>query len=136
MKLIDLETDKVVHLPNDLLWVDEMNWAPVVAVTTYTLSGALVVDEATMKAGRPITLEQPDESMAWVKRGVVSKLLDWSSTSGRRMKLVLDYPDDRRGFTVMFRHESGGVEASPVKGFPQHDPDDWFNVTIRLIEVE
>jgi hypothetical protein len=34
-----------LHLPDDLIWRDEFDWAPVEQVVTPTLSGALLVEE-------------------------------------------------------------------------------------------
>lgn len=136
MKLVDVTTWEEVSLPNDLLWKDEHSWTPVVSTVSYSLSGALLIDSGTMEAGRPITLEPPEESMGWVSRATADKLLLWAQSPTRKMTLVLEYPSDDRQFTVMFRHYDGAVEASPVKGFPGHSHDDWFTVAIRLIEVE
>ncbi|MBL0652971.1 hypothetical protein [Aeromonas caviae] len=45
-----------LHLPDDLIWRDEFDWAPVEQVVTPTLSGALLVEETAKPEGRPITL--------------------------------------------------------------------------------
>ena len=45
-----------VLLPDDLVWRDEFDWAPVEQVVTPTLSGALLVEETPKPSGRPITL--------------------------------------------------------------------------------
>ncbi|MNV78610.1 hypothetical protein D3C71_1721070 [compost metagenome] len=43
-------------LPDDLIWRDEFDWAPVEQVVTPTLTGALLVEETDKPEGRPITL--------------------------------------------------------------------------------
>lgn len=43
-------------LPDDLIWRDEFEWAPVEQVVTPTLTGALLVEETPKPEGRPITL--------------------------------------------------------------------------------
>ena len=45
-----------VLLPDDLVWRDEFEWAPVEQVVTPTLSGALLVEETAKPEGRPLTL--------------------------------------------------------------------------------
>lgn len=138
MKLQDITSGAVtgeVSLPNGLLWKDEFGWTPVASSVSYSLTGALIMEAGVRQKGRPITLEPPDESMAWVTREAVAQLRSWAGTADRKMKLVLEYPDDSREFTVMFRHYDGAIEANPVKGFPQHGAGDWFHLTIRLIEV-
>lgn len=125
-----------IQLPNDLLWVDELDWTPTVSAETYSLTGALLYEVASKQAGRPITLEQPqDDGLAWVTRATVESLRTWASVPGREMTLVLEYPSDTRSFPVVFRHHDTAIEAKPVKGFPEHSQDDWFSVTLRLLEV-
>ena len=123
-----------VDLPNDMFWVDEHKWTPAVAKTTYSLTGALIIEGAAKLTGRPITL-QPPSDMAWLPRTVVDTLRQWSATPNRRFKLVLEYPSDTRQFTVVFRHQDTPLEAEPVKGFPGHDSADWFKVTLRFTDV-
>jgi hypothetical protein len=124
-----------LQLPNELLWQDELDWVPAVNAATYTLTGALLIEAATKQAGRPITLVGPDSNMAWVSRSTIETLRSWGSIPDLVLTLVLEYPDDSREFQVMFRHYDKGIEGKPVKGFPEHGPDDWFHVSIRLIEV-
>ena len=136
MKLIDIDSEAEVQLPNSLLWKDEHTWVPVQASTSYTLTGALIVETSLKQKGRPITLEPPDEEMGWVRRSVVDALYQWAQSPTRKMTLMLEYPDDSRQFTVMFRHSEGALESSPVKGFPEPTPDAWYTVSLKLIEVE
>ena len=73
--------------------------------------------------------------MAWVKRSVVSTLRQWAAIPSRRFLLRLEYPTDTRQFTVVFAPDGEPVESWPVKGFPQHDNEDWFKVKLKFIEV-
>lgn len=134
MRLIDQVTLEELPLPNDLLWTDEFQWTPVQATNTYTLTGALIIEQGVRQAGRPITLAA-DPDMAWVTRATVQKLRDWSAIAGRKFKLVLEYATDVRQFVVVFRHEGDPVGAAPVKGFPGHADGDWFRVSLKFIEV-
>ena len=65
----------------------------------------------------------------------VETLRAWSSIPDRKFRLVLEYPTDVRQFLVVFRHDSDPVQASPVKGFPEHRADDWFHVSLKFLEV-
>jgi hypothetical protein len=134
MRLIDQVTLQELALPNDLLWMDELSWSPVVATNSYTLTGSLIIEQGVRQAGRPITL-QADTDMAWVTRATVETLRAWSSIPDRKFRLVLEYPTDVRQFLVVFRHDSDPVQASPVKGFPEHRADDWFHVSLKFLEV-
>jgi hypothetical protein len=122
-----------VTLPRDLQWVDEHNWSPVIATAEYSLTGALIVESATRQAGQPISLEPPDESMAWVTRTIVNQLYAWSAIAGQTFTLTLD---DARVFTVMFRHqEPPAMEASPVRKLATYDPEDFWTVKLKLMRV-
>ena len=134
MKLIDLITNEVLLLPNDLLWVDEFNWTPVAASGKYSLGGAFIVQAGVKLDGRPISLE-PMEDMAWVSRTTLQALRAASSIPKRKFTLALEYPDDTRQFTVSFAPVSEPVEGKPVKGFPEHTPDSWYSIKLQFIQV-
>lgn len=135
MKLIDNITAAVIDLPDDLLWKDELDWLPVVAENTYSLTGSLIIELATKLAGRPITLEPPEIELAWVLRSTVAALRTAASIAARKFTLVLEYPTDTRQFTVVFDHSANPLEAVPVKGFPDHEDGAYFRVKIKLLEV-
>ena len=46
-----------VELPEDLEWADEYTAWKVGQVVRYSLTGALIVQEAALQAGRPVTLQ-------------------------------------------------------------------------------
>lgn len=134
MKLIDPSTNDEIKLPDDMYWIDEFKWQPRVSNSTYSLSGALIVEEGVRLAGRPITL-QPPEDLAWIPRAIVSKLRTWASYPSRRFILQFEYPTDTRQFVVIFAPDGEPVESDPVKGFPQHRDDDWFKIKLKFVEV-
>jgi len=136
MKLVDVLSSVEVALPDSLNWVDERTWVPVVASYAYSLTGALLVDTGVMQKGRKITLEPAGEDMGWVPRSSVDTLYQWAQSPTRKMRLVLEYPNDTREFVVMFRHSDTAIESKPVKGFPEPTPDAWYTIALRLIEVE
>lgn len=131
MQLTDLADGTAITLPDDLLWADEHAWTAAVARVEYLLTGALLVESAARSAGRPITLKaEPD--MAWVRRTTVDALYAWASVPSRTFRLTLR---DGRAFTVAFRHFETALEAEPVLGFPTHSSDEWFRLTLRLMEI-
>jgi len=135
MKLQTLDTVPVVlDLPNDLLWVDENTWVPVVSTEEWGVTGALIIHVGTKQAGRPITLT-PQSDMAWVPRSTVLQLIAWASAPGVQYKLVLEYPTDTREFTVVFKTSENPVDATPVAGFPAHGSTDWYNVKLKFLTV-
>lgn len=135
MKLIDQVSGNVISLPNDLLWVDEFRWTPVASSSSYSLAGSLIIEQGVKLAGRPITLEPPDNEMAWVSRATHAALRAAAAIPARRFKLMLEYPTDAREFLVAFAPVDDPIDGNPVKGFPEHEPDSWFSVKLKFIEV-
>ena len=133
MILRNLTLGQDQQLSHDLLWVDEHEWTPVVSAVEYSLTGALLVENATRQAGRPISLQPPDNSMAWHTRSVADLLRTWSTVPGLQFRLTLD---DGRGFNVVFRHhEAPALEAEPVRQMATYDADDYWLVKLKFMEI-
>lgn len=128
MAAITLDT---VTLPGDLLWVDEFDWTPVEFSTRYTLDGALVIEQGTRQAGRPITLAGADDR-GWITRQTLEALYALAQSPSAGMPLTLA---DGRTFTVVFRHDATPIEAAPVIPVSPAPTDLYYSVTIRLLEV-
>jgi hypothetical protein len=131
MELRQLPSGQTLTLPDDLQWIDEHLWTPAVASASYLLTGALLIESATRQAGRPITLQAPDD-MAWVSRTTVDRIYEWASLPERTFELRLV---DGRALTVAFRHQDGAIEAQPVLGFGGLAPDSRWRVSLRLMQV-
>jgi len=131
MLLKNLLDNTVLILPDDLLWTDEHAWTPAVAAVSYLLTGALLVESAARQKGRPITLVGPAD-MAWVTRATVNTLYTWAALPERHFALTLF---DQRLFTVAFRHHETPIEAEPVMGFPARHNEDFYRLTLRLMEI-
>ena len=96
-------------LPSGLRWDDEFAWSPVAQVTTYSLTGALVVEQATKQAGRPITLIG-GKSFAWLTRAEVVSLQALLDT-GAVLTLTLH---DARTFSVLPAEAPLAVSPLPI----------------------
>ena len=135
MQLKNLFSGATLALPDDLLWSDEHTWSPVVSSVSYLITGALLVQSATRQAGRDITLVGAAD-MAWVTRSVVNVLREWAAlpldaVTGR-VELTLM---DGHMFTVAFRHADGAIEAEPVTGFPARNDNDFYRITLKLMQI-
>lgn len=135
MQLKNLQTSAIVPLPNDLLWTDEYAWTPTASKMDVLITGAIVIQSAIKQAGRPITLSA-DADMGWVPRSTVETIREWagvaiSDTTGR-FELTLH---DGRVLIVAFRHDDTPIDASPVLGLPYRNDNDWYNVTVRFLEI-
>ena len=121
-------------LPDGLRFSDEYDWTPVAVATDYSLTGALIVEQATKQAGRPITLIGGKE-FAWLTRAQVETLkalLD----AGAEMTLTLH---DSRTFQVIPTADPLRVAALPVvKDSGPADPSSttrYVLESLALIEV-
>ena len=97
------------HLSDRLHWADEFDWSPVEPATSYSTTGAFLVDVSLKQAGQPITLEGTDTN-AWISRALCSTLKAWAALPGAQFDLVL------RGIThpVIFDHAQGGFSAQAI----------------------
>ena len=135
MELKNLFSGATLALPDDLLWSDEHTWSPVVSSVSYLITGSLLVQSATRQAGRDITLVGAAD-MAWVTRSVVNVLRDWAAlpldlVTGRFELTLMD----GRILTVAFRHADGAIEAEPVTGFPARNDNDFYRITLKLMQI-
>ena len=101
----------------NIIWQDEFAWSPVVQSVDYGLTGALIVQESTRLAGRPITLigqSSGNQSAAcWIARADLLTLQAALDVAGAQFALTLH---DGRTFTVMPRQDPLDAEARPVFG--------------------
>ena len=121
-----------VELHRDLYWSDEHMWNPVAQSAQPTITGALDVQAASLKAGRPITLEPEDESSSWMHVSVIEQLRNFAAVPLKPFQLTIN------GVTrsVIFRHHDGlGVEAKPLIHYNDRKDEDWFFCTVRLMEI-
>lgn len=117
-----------VTLPDDLQWTDEYAWSPVARASAYSLTGALIVEEATKQAGRPITL---GGDWAWVSIATLTALRALAATPGWIGTLVLA---DARTFAVAFREDGVTAEAVVFEA-PSGAQGDQWRVTLALQTV-
>lgn len=124
-----------ITLPQGLRWADEFTWSPLTQATSYSLTGALLVEQAEKQAGRPITLVG-GKDYAWLTRtevGALKALLD----AGEEMTLTLH---DARTFTVLpADDEPLTVSALPIvkdSGASNPSSGAWYVLeSLKLIEV-
>ena len=131
MQLKNIQSNEVLDLPDDLSWTDEHQWSSVSTTSSYLLTGALLIETAFKQAGRPITLQAP-EDMAWISRAGLDQLYAWANIPELTMQLVLS---DGRAFTVMFRHADGAIESSSVLGFRGLQADSLWRIQLRFLAV-
>ena len=107
-------------------------WQPVEQATSFTLTGAMIVDESVKQAGRPLVFVS-EANAGWIERSVVDQLHRWASVPGKKLTLQR-YGDSA---SVIFSRDGGqAVEAKPVLEVARVPlPDDWMLLTLRLMTV-
>lgn len=117
-----------IDLPRSLLWVDEFDWSAPVRAHEYSITGALIVDQAVRQAGRPITLQGVDDH-GWMRRDVLQQLWALADAAGGPMPLVLA---DGRTFSVRFAPDSP-LQAEQIARAELPPADYPYIVTLRLV---
>jgi hypothetical protein len=120
-----------ITLPEDLIWIDEYSWTSVVQNQRRALSGALIIQENTQIAGRPITLTGDSDS-AWITKTTLDAIKAKNDTAD--LDMTLDYHNTT--YTVRFDRSSGSpLEVSQI--FPLSNPqaDHIYSITLKLITV-
>lgn len=111
-------------LPDDLIWRDEFDWAPVEQVVTPTLSGALLVEETPKPEGRPITLvgHCPRATVLSVKalEAQVAQLMTLTLLDGLQREVFWRRP---------------GVVATPLIEMADPEAGEPYALTLNFTEV-
>lgn len=115
----------------DLLWADEFAWQPVAQQVDRSLTGALLIQAAALLAGRPVTLTGGADDRGWISRATLLQCTAWAAVPGQVMTLAW------RGssYSVIWRHQDGAIEATPVDPRTDDAADDDYRVTLRLMVI-
>lgn len=135
MKLIRNSTSEAVSLEDGFLWSDEFAWKPIEQNLDRAINGAAILQEGVKLSGRTISLVPADSDMGWIQLKDLRQVQAWLNLQ-EQFTLVYEWPHDNRRFNVVFNHEAGALEAKPVKGIPAVSLDDYFNLTLRFLELE
>ncbi len=125
------DTSAALSLHEQYIWSDEYGWSPLKETEPdYTLTGAMVTQQGTMLAGRPISL---DSTHARLSRSDVLLLQAWIATP--MLKLTLTHPDGRT-FVVKFTSKAL-TDVVDILNYKPSDkrPDDPMTANINLMTV-
>lgn len=130
--LRNVQTNEVLDLPTSLDWTDEFSYSPVQQTKTWSVTGAMLVEESVKQAGRTITLSGAADR-TWCNRPLVQALQAWAALPNFVMQLQI------RGIfhTVIFDHEKGALEGFPVIFLEDGsvDADTLYYVSLKFIEL-
>lgn len=130
-----------IELPADLQWTDEFTGWRVGQTVKTSLTGARIVQESSLQAGRPITLQTQRDGSAWVGPVTLDVLraLQASEEQPRSSPLALILPAHNGGdreFSVAWRRSDGvGIEAEPIRFAVPALDGDYYSITLRLMTV-
>lgn len=133
-KLTNVSTGNIIVL-SDSLWPDgEHDWSAVVSNTKYALDGTMIVEQSIRQAGRPYTMQAPD-GHGVLTRETVNALKAERDTLGATF--WLDYLADGsvKRVKVIFDTTGEAITARPVKKTTSPLLDNYFNVTLKFIEI-
>lgn len=133
MRLIRKATSETIQLEDGFFWSDE-NWSQIQQSQNYSPNGTLIVQNGVKQAGRPITLEPANNKKGWIKLGDLNRLRTWQNLH-EQFTLQFEWPHDKRQFNVIFNHKDGALESTPIKKGPATSLNDYFNVTMRFLEL-
>ncbi|MBS0354017.1 MAG: hypothetical protein JSR83_08975 [Proteobacteria bacterium] len=120
-----------VILPNDLLRTDEYSWSPIRQSQSFTLGGALWVDESIALVGEPITLAAGDD-YGFMTRGEFSQLRALASQSEKTWTLTY------RGiaYDVIWRHsDAPALSARDLIDYADPLPTDIVIPTLKFTRI-
>lgn len=130
-----------IELPADLQWTDEFTAWRVGQQVKTSLTGARIVQESALQAGRPITLQTQAEGSTYIGPVTLEVLrqLQASEEQPRIGSLQLVMPDHNNGertFQVRWRRAEGAaLEAAPINYAVPVLDGDYFSITLRLMTV-
>ncbi len=133
-KLTNIATGLVIELDDDLYPSDEHDWSSVVSSNKYALDGTLIIEQSIRKAGRPYTMQAPDD-IAWLTRETVNALKSERDKLGATFWLDYLADSELKRVKVVFDNTGEAITAKPVKEFISPSLDDPFNVTLRFLEI-
>lgn len=130
-----------IPIPGDIQWTDEFNSWKVGQVVRHSLTGALIVHQSSLQAGRPITLESGQQGSAFFAPVTLDVLraLQTSEEAGGTAPFDVVLPAHNSGtrtFRCLWRRDGGdAITARPLRFIAPFVDADYFAVVLRLIQV-
>ena len=133
-KLTNTATGAVITLSDSLYPEGEHDWSAIVSNTKYALDGTMIVEQSERKAGKPYVMQAPD-GHGVLSRATVNTLKSERDKLGATF--WLDYLADgqTKRVKVIFDTTAEAIEARPVKGSTSPELTDYYNVTLKFLEI-
>lgn len=124
-----------IALPDDVLWTDELIYTPNSHTKKFTAGGNLQVIKHRRKKGRKITLDcgvgVPEIG---VKAPTLLMIKQFQALRDADEAMTVTVASGET-FNVMFDHENGHIEATPVINYAVAEDGDFYYLILHLFEV-
>jgi len=119
-------------LPDDLIWSDEYDWSTVSQNISKSITGNLIIQEASQQKGRKFTLSGSEDS-AWITKATLDLLQAKVDTTD--LQMTLNYHGTN--YNVMFNRSGNESPLSTrqIYNLAAPDSDHIYSITINLFEV-
>ena len=120
-----------VHLPDNLIWVDEFSTTQVAASHTRSLTGALIVQTSLKLAGRSIVLD--GQAGGWVTHTQLTALRLLLEVNPDKT-FILDY----RGITQdVIQNASTGpaLTSTAIVDYETPTAEDYYWINLKLLTI-
>lgn len=122
-----------INLPDSLEWENEFDYSPITQDVKRTIGGGLIIQEAALLHGIPITLQGGEN--VWFSRQLIKQIATIASVAGKELVLTLS---DEREFNVVFRRDDGApFSAVPLwRKNVQVDADKMKRLVLKFYTIE
>jgi len=121
-----------ITLPIDLIWSDEYGWSNVSQNIKKSLTGSLIIQEATQPKGRLITLKG-DPRSAWIDRTIADLIQAKVDTPD--LDMVLNFHGDLYNVRFIRQGNKSPFITKEIYELANPDGEHVYSFSITLIEV-
>lgn len=122
----------ILRLHPQFVWADEYDWTALAqSEPVYTLTGSVVIQQGTKKAGRPITLNGDN---AYLPRADIKTLQAWAELPELEMTLI--HPKGQAYRVIFARPTLSNIRAwgNDYRAFDMSD-DDKMQCHVHLLTI-
>lgn len=120
------DNNETIKLHEQFVWADEFDWTELAQSNpVYTLTGAMIIQQGTKKAGRPITLNGDNTRTT---RADLAKLQAWADVP--ELQMTLTHPKGKE-YKVIFARPNI-TDINFIKQYKPEDYEDEDKCTLNL----
>lgn len=125
------DNNDTLQLHAQFVWSDEFDWTALAqSDPVYTLTGAMVVQQGTKKAGRPITLNGNDTRTT---RADLAVLQAWAAVP--ELEMTLTHPQGQSHRVIFDRPFMDNIKAIKQYRPADEDGEDKYTVHLHFLTI-